>query len=170
METLGYSFGAADLCAAGVGAPHIRQRLYFVAYADNPEWRSKIARWNDSDRENTRRPQGTGHVEGRGFDGAIPNTEGNRWQAEGQRPEAGYTNRVDDLRREQGATKGFWENAEWVVCRDNKARPLEPGACPVADGDPGRLGRLRAYGNAIVPQVAATFVEAALRSIRHEFV
>jgi site-specific DNA-cytosine methylase len=30
MEATGYAFGAADLCAAGVGAPHIRQRLWFV--------------------------------------------------------------------------------------------------------------------------------------------
>src|SRR6185295_2290415 len=31
LEGLGYAVGAADLCAAGIGAPHIRQRLYFVA-------------------------------------------------------------------------------------------------------------------------------------------
>lgn len=31
LETLGYGVGAADLCAAGVSAPHIRQRLYWVA-------------------------------------------------------------------------------------------------------------------------------------------
>jgi DNA (cytosine-5)-methyltransferase 1 len=31
LEALGYSVGAADLCAAGVGAPHIRQRLFWVA-------------------------------------------------------------------------------------------------------------------------------------------
>ena len=30
MEASGYALGAADLCAAGVGAPHIRQRLWFV--------------------------------------------------------------------------------------------------------------------------------------------
>lgn len=30
MEGAGYTFGATDLCAAGVGAPHIRQRLWFV--------------------------------------------------------------------------------------------------------------------------------------------
>ncbi len=35
LEGEGYASGAADLCAAGVGAPHIRQRLYWVAYADN---------------------------------------------------------------------------------------------------------------------------------------
>lgn len=34
LEGSGYAVGAADLCAAGVGAPHIRQRLYFVANAD----------------------------------------------------------------------------------------------------------------------------------------
>lgn len=32
LEGAGYAVGAADTCAAGVGAPHIRQRLYFVAY------------------------------------------------------------------------------------------------------------------------------------------
>lgn len=32
LEALGYAVGAADLCAAGVGAPHIRQRLYWVAH------------------------------------------------------------------------------------------------------------------------------------------
>lgn len=31
MEGAGYAFGANDLCAAGFGAPHIRQRLFFVA-------------------------------------------------------------------------------------------------------------------------------------------
>jgi len=31
MESEGYAIGATDLCAAGVGAPHIRQRLWFVA-------------------------------------------------------------------------------------------------------------------------------------------
>jgi DNA (cytosine-5)-methyltransferase 1 len=42
LEALGYAVGAADLCAAGVGAPHIRQRLYWVAdavSAGRPEWR-----------------------------------------------------------------------------------------------------------------------------------
>ncbi|MGC2778799.1 MAG: DNA cytosine methyltransferase [Bradyrhizobium sp.] len=34
LERCGYTVGAADLCAAGVGAPHQRQRLYFVAHTD----------------------------------------------------------------------------------------------------------------------------------------
>src|SRR5690606_40978082 len=35
LEALGYAVGAADLCAAGVGAPHIRQRLYWLADANS---------------------------------------------------------------------------------------------------------------------------------------
>ena len=38
LEKLGYAVGAADLCAAGIGAPHIRQRIYWAAYADG--WKS----------------------------------------------------------------------------------------------------------------------------------
>jgi DNA (cytosine-5)-methyltransferase 1 len=34
LEGDGYAVGAADLCAACVGAPHIRQRLYWVGIAD----------------------------------------------------------------------------------------------------------------------------------------
>src|SRR5690606_14318827 len=34
LENEGYAVGAADLCAAGVGAPHIRQRLFWVGVAD----------------------------------------------------------------------------------------------------------------------------------------
>ena len=33
LEGAGYAAAAADLCAAGAGAPHIRQRLYWVAHS-----------------------------------------------------------------------------------------------------------------------------------------
>lgn len=33
VEREGYAIGALDLCAAGFGAPHIRQRLFWVAHA-----------------------------------------------------------------------------------------------------------------------------------------
>ncbi|WP_266018588.1 DNA cytosine methyltransferase [Brucella intermedia] len=35
LEGSGYASGAVDTCAAGFGAPHIRQRLYWVAHADD---------------------------------------------------------------------------------------------------------------------------------------
>jgi DNA (cytosine-5)-methyltransferase 1 len=36
LEALGYAFGGLDTCAAGIGAPHIRQRLYWVANSMQP--------------------------------------------------------------------------------------------------------------------------------------
>lgn len=47
LEDMGYAVGAADLCAAGVGAPHIRQRLFWVAYRSSTgleEWSEQSAR------------------------------------------------------------------------------------------------------------------------------
>jgi DNA (cytosine-5)-methyltransferase 1 len=40
LEAMGYAVGAADLCAAGIGAPHIRQRLFWVADSKRNGWRS----------------------------------------------------------------------------------------------------------------------------------
>ncbi len=41
LEGLGYEVGAADLCASGVGSPHIRQRLYWVANANGARFKRK---------------------------------------------------------------------------------------------------------------------------------
>ena len=111
LEAEGYAVGASVLGAHSVGAPHLRQRLYFVADAEpQHDWR--------------------------------------RYTGPGRRPES--------------SIGGPWDTAEWLPCRDGKARPVEPGTFPLAHGVPGRVGRLRAYGNAIVPQVAAAFVTAYL--------
>lgn len=61
---------------------------------------------------------------------------------------------------------GFWSDADWLGCRDGKFRPVEPGTFPLANGVPARVGRLRGYGNAIVPQVAAEFIKAFMRSVQ----
>jgi len=55
---------------------------------------------------------------------------------------------------------GFWSDAEWLACRDGKARPTEPGTFPLVAGATQRVGRLRAYGNCIVAPQAAQFVRA----------
>jgi DNA (cytosine-5)-methyltransferase 1 len=57
-------------------------------------------------------------------------------------------------------SRSTWTEAEWLPCRDGKSRPVEPGTFPLAHGLPARVGRLRGYGNAIVPQVAAEVIAA----------
>lgn len=79
-----------------------------------------------------------------------------------------------------GAGADEWLNPEWIYCRDNKYRPIKPGLKPLVNGIPrgvvrggdnsepinanetaeARAMRLKGYGNAIVPQVAAEFIGA----------
>ena len=65
--------------------------------------------------------------------------------------------------RTAGALNGFWADADWLFCRDGKWRPVEPGTSPLANGASSRVGRLRAYGNAINAQQAKTFIAAYMQ-------
>ena len=59
-----------------------------------------------------------------------------------------------------GPVNGHWRDADWLLCRDGKWRPVEPGTFPLANGAPARVGRLRAYGNAINAEAAEEFIRA----------
>jgi len=61
LENQGYSIGAIDTCAAGVGAPHIRQRIYFVADSE----RARAERSAGSEGRQKRDPSTSRQDEGR---------------------------------------------------------------------------------------------------------
>jgi len=180
LEREGYAVGAAVLGAHSVGAPHIRQRLYWVADAH-----SGRGKHNDGPRESDAQRHGTAcRVADADTGRQIPHRiSGNtccREQAADKAVPSGSLRRVPDANssrlqafgpcsnwtRTSGetgvhrATYGFWHAAEFIPCRDGKARPVEPGIFPLAHGIPGRVALLRGAGNAIVPQVAAAFVRA----------
>lgn len=48
----------------------------------------------------------------------------------------------------------------WIRCPDGKSRPVEPGIRLLTNGVQHRTPILHAFGNAIVPQVAAEFIKA----------
>jgi DNA (cytosine-5)-methyltransferase 1 len=90
---------------------------------------------------------------------------GDRMHSEGKagphNDHRGQAGRMGDTKGEHSRRDtGAWTGCEWVPCADGTQRPVEPGAFPLADGVPGRVGLLRGYGNAIVPQQAAAFIEA----------
>ena len=60
-----------------------------------------------------------------------------------------------------GATSP-WSDSDLIPCADGKARRVKSGLPVLAHGVRNRVGRLRAYGNSIVPQVAAVFIRAAM--------
>jgi hypothetical protein len=64
--------------------------------------------------------------------------------------------------RGPGPTNGFWRDVDWLGCTDGKWRPVMPGSFPLAHGAPSRVGRLRAYGNAICAEAATTVIAAYL--------
>ena len=57
-----------------------------------------------------------------------------------------------------------WRHAEWAVGADGKARRVEPSIRLLANGVPARVGKLRAYGHAIVPILAAEIIAAYMEA------
>ena len=155
LEELGYACGAADLCAAGVGAPHVRQRLFWVGDSADRDRRAIESRDDLGVPEEGRGPSEhqsseSGEVSGMG--------DTNHASQERQRQVSISLESKQKAGRSGDATA--WSGIKFVRCADNKARPVEPGILPLADGVPGRVGQIRAYGNAIVPQVGAVFIRS----------
>jgi len=174
LEGTDYSFGAADLCAAGCGAPHIRQRLFFGAYhtgfslegLDHPassRYESSRCR-EQAEPERGRRLLGLGREGVRSADPERPRLERRGCAKRGHDRENGSAHSRGAYgglgERNPRPTNGFWRDADWLFGTDGKWRPVEPGAFPLAYGADNRVGRLRAYGNAIVAPVAETFIRS----------
>ena len=176
LEAASYAVAAADLPAAGIGAPHIRQRLFFGAVALETGGlgdsfgagsQGRIGMQGGSDQRAARSAGLAGRLaDGNGGlarDGGVQ--RGRQHRCEPQDGEAGgLVDGADPAGA--NATDGVWRDPDWLLCRDDRWRPVEPGTFPLADGLPGRMGLLRGYGNAIVPSLAAEFVTAFLESLR----
>ena len=189
LEAAHYAVGASDIPAAGVGAPHIRQRTFFgavrladadVGVAKQPE-RSRAGTFDQKGGRPFCEPSGHGAPE-RLADANEPGSQGR--QGMSQRPvERAGSGGMADSQSPGGTDHGGWDDVDWLFCRDGKWRPVKSSVQRVADGLPGsvvpcsdfvsassplaqstkearRVMRLRGYGNAIVPQAAALFIKA----------
>jgi DNA (cytosine-5)-methyltransferase 1 len=195
LETENYACRGVDIPACSVDAPHIRQRLYWVA-----------ANMGDADCSHGKRGRISGrvyteddHLNGRSSHRDVADANNERcdridtllrqnaqgWQPGNLSEAAGSSSRdmgnaagagrkveilVARSRAEKTAKRktdvagsailSHWGQSIWLTGADGKSRRAKPGLSLLAHGVPGRVGRLRAYGNAIVPQVAAEVIAA----------
>ena len=222
LEGEDYACGKIVFPACGVGAPHLRQRQYWVGHSsseglperdsrevfepreverlERPDSSSKLANTNNikrsqfSNRECKRQKPGSpdssftelGYTLCTGLQGTfdvpftqqpeklepgfepgasqLANSISERQQREsGGRDAQGLCGASEcSLHDSPGPTNGHWRDADWLGCRDDKWRPVEPGTFPLANGSPERVGRLRGYGNGIVAQQAQAFIECVM--------
>ena len=150
LEATRHAFAPIDLCAAGVGAPHIRQRLYWVAESSGQRLEGQRLRLLEG------RPlEAVPEIGGSGEACELANACGD--QRGSRRP-----SETDGNGPQQPSGRGdaFWSKCDWLPCTDGRHRPVEPGSFPLAHGAPARVGLLRGYGNGLVAYQAAAFIEA----------
>lgn len=160
MEGEGYALGAAILGAHSVGAPHRRQRLYWVAYADKGQCgREPVGEERKPDRDAAGRNESDGELESGCADSSMANPDG--WQSgdgelqssgqHGQQPEDGGAGSMDNadssrLNGQKSAPEGAPRNETWMrVPSDGRPNGVAQGDTD----DPGSQGRgLRPDDNA----------------------
>ncbi|ECK2273249.1 DNA cytosine methyltransferase [Salmonella enterica] len=169
LEKAEYAVAVVDLCAAGFGSAHIRQRLFWVADAAYKQHQECLPGREESHCPQSGRspaeltgyclPDGLAHTNNDSSKRRLPGREDS--PREVINGSAGYGS------TDSGTcpVNGYWRDADWLFCRDGKWRPVKPGLKPLVNGTPGRVGQLRAYGNAIVVPVAEAFIRAYMEAV-----
>jgi DNA (cytosine-5)-methyltransferase 1 len=165
LEAADYAVGPVVLPAAGVGAPHIRHRIFFVADADGARLEGRGGMHGSSNERSAWARSVAGGMDD--ANGERRDREHALLRAEEVGRDACGVSETSWTGESCAAypTNGFWRDADWLLCRDGKWRPVEPRSFPLVDRATARVGRLRAYGNAIVSEVAREFIAAYMECI-----
>lgn len=159
LENLGYTAWPLVIPACAVDARHRRDRVWIVAHSTQGGIRRGM-----SSRE-TRQPTccgeamaNTDSVDGRAGAGWENGPEAGN-DGEAMANTANGTNHKSRPQRNQRAVENGNGESCWRACHWLP----EPGVGRVANGIPKRSHRLKALGNAIVPQVAAEIIRCMMR-------
>lgn len=201
LEAENYAVGYCVLGAHSINAPHIRQRLYWVADTKNSRNRGRLRQVYSKDeavqtcqesRQDKTKQSDNGSEYSRvgdtEHDGhtATEKPGGNVSSSAIRGPERKDISCQSERASTPVAAADIsrceeQQGIEWLYCRDGKYRPIKSGVKPLVDGLPrgmvhsgdpsesinetqeARTMRLKGYGNAIVPQVAAEFIKAFAR-------
>jgi len=148
----GYDSEWDCLPASAYGAPHQRDRLFIIAYTHSEHIRELPGRGRREARE------GQAELGDDGPQGLVAYTEGigRKWRGHPRRRRSGSQDRCTtpnsvqqglEVRKEETILSGIRpvERSDWW--------DAEPDVGRVAHGVPGRVHRIRALGNAIIPQI-----------------
>jgi DNA (cytosine-5)-methyltransferase 1 len=157
LESEGYAINGVDIPACSVNAPHIRSRLYWIA--SNMEDATGNGR---QQRRDTTGFEIQGECSKRGRELAPSRIMAQpisiRWDSNSGQTR-GWESQIT-----WGGQTNYWHEAIWLNGADGKTRRAQPDICLLAHGVPARVGKLRAYGNAIVPPLAAEVIKAFMES------
>lgn len=133
LEKQAYACASAVLPALSIGAPHKRDRLWFMANANG----------------------------GRCSKSQVLSEQPRRTEAFGSGEALAHSS--CRIKQTSGSQCDFWGFQKEILRKSQYTHDfgIEPSVGRVADGISARSHKLRAYGNAIVPQVAAEFIKAS---------
>ena len=187
LASCGYNAEWDCISAASIGACHRRDRLFIIAYNTDPNsGRREVKREQEHGKQQSQRrdePDGlgkTGRREG-AHDSANPEREpvrdkskrdtsrrvnvqaGRQAQSVDDGKEGDSANPEREGLQERERAQGEWTYASIAGGHGGN---VEPRFCPVIpNGFPGRVARLKALGNAVVPAVAYQVGRALLQRI-----
>lgn len=161
LASIGFDAEWHCIPAAAVGAPHIRDRVFILAYSNGGRSRSKSRDASNKGRKTARaREEGISHPARRTQGASISNFESassiSDTASTGR--ETWFADRMGKGKqtgRVSAPHSGWWQ--------------AEPDVGRVADGVPARVDRLRGLGNAVVPQVAEFIGSAIVEHERRHF-
>ena len=148
LESEGFEVQAFIIPAAGVGAPHRRERVWIVGYSKhNGSLTSKIERRDNKINDRTEEGENTTLEPERTSrsrnDEAMENSRRELHEGSSVREKNENENRKEITNQHQRSSSTPWRSWEF-----------EPDVGRVANGVPGRAHRLRGLGNAIIPKIA----------------
>jgi DNA (cytosine-5)-methyltransferase 1 len=139
LAEIGYDAEWRVVSAAGLGAPHRRDRIIIVAYPNNTRERTPQCNMERKDAPGSTERINSWNQLGRcGEKMAEPTIS--RCQTPIQQAKTIWSTDVKQSHLQERSDNSWWET--------------EPDVGRVADGIPNRVDRLRGLGNAVVPQVA----------------
>jgi DNA (cytosine-5)-methyltransferase 1 len=140
LAEMGYTVGWGSWEAADVGAPHHRERVFIVAHSPNLRYSSRADRGGERERDALSSEQGQ---------------DTDIW-SEPRRCRTDVADSAGERREERDLAPGGGgtELDSWSADPRGDLWLSEPDVGRVADGIPSRVDRLRALGNAVVPQQA----------------